>query len=219
MSIEEAPTSPTLKIEYDLYMRGTWPAAGLDEVGRGAWAGPVVAAAVILPPPSNNLSRKLHGVRDSKLMSASQREHWSELIEQTAVEISLGVVPAAQVDAIGVLGATRLAMSTCVKNLQQRPAHLIIDYLELHDVDIPQTAVTHGDNLVLSIAAASVVAKVARDQMMVKIDKEYPGYAFSRNKGYGTREHREALRKNGICPYHRRSYRPIAQLPLPGMEE
>jgi len=219
MSAKEAPTSPTLKIEHDLYLRGAWPAAGLDEVGRGAWAGPVVAAAVILPPPSKKLAGQLHGVRDSKLMSASQREHWSELIKQTAVEISLGVVPAPQVDAIGVLGATRLAMSICLKKLQQRPAHLIIDYLELHDVDIPQTAVTHGDSLVLSIAAASVIAKVARDQMMVKIDKEYPRYAFSRNKGYGTREHREALRENGICPYHRRSYRPIAQLPLPGMAE
>jgi ribonuclease HII len=211
--------SPTLKIENDLYQQGFWPAAGLDEVGRGAWAGPVVAAIVILPTPSVSLLDSLHGVRDSKLMSANQREHWAEVISKTAIETSIGVVSSEQVDAIGILPATRLAMTRSLENLSQKPVHLIIDYLELPEVDIPQTSIAHGDSLVLSIAAASVIAKVARDQMMIRIDREYPGYAFAKNKGYGTREHRAALRKCGICPYHRCSYRPIAQLPLPGISE
>lgn len=210
-------TGPTLEIELALCRQGSWPAAGLDEVGRGAWAGPVVAAAVILPVPCAALQEKLHGVRDSKVLTAAQREFWAEEIRRTAVASGIGIVSSRQVDELGILPATRLAMQRSVEQLQPQPAHLVIDYVKLPQISLPQTSITRGDSLVLSIAAASILAKVTRDRMMVELDRQYPSYAFARNKGYGTREHQEALQQNGACPVHRFSYRPVAQLPFPGL--
>jgi len=209
--------APTLEIELALHRQGFWPAAGLDEVGRGAWAGPVVAAAVILPVPCVALHKQLHGVRDSKMLSPAQRYFWAEEIGRVAVASGIGVVSARQVDEIGILPATRLAMQRSLEQLLPQPVHLVIDHLRLPQINLPQTSITRGDSLVLSIAAASIIAKVARDQMMIELDSRFPCYAFARNKGYGTSEHQAALQQHGACPIHRFTYRPVAQLPLPGI--
>jgi ribonuclease HII len=207
---------PTLEHETDLHRRHFWPAAGIDEAGRGAWAGPVVAAAVVLPEPSPELAVLLNGVRDSKLMSPRQRSFWAMRITEIALDYGVGLVPPDEIDSVGIAPATRKAMILAVQSLQTSPAHLLIDHVRLPETAIPQTSITHGDQIVMSIAAASILAKVSRDKYMQALEEQFPWYGFSRNKGYGTREHQQALREHGICPHHRRSYRPIAQLSLSG---
>ena len=181
--------------------------AGVDEVGRGALAGPVVAAAVILP---DNLNASwLDMVRDSKELTPKSRQYLSDCIHREVLAIGVGVVSHEVIDSEGILQATRLAMRLAVDRLESTPHSLLIDYLDLPEVRLPQRAIVGGDGKCLSIACASIVAKVARDRLMIDLDQIYPGYGLARHKGYGTEEHLSSIRKLGPCPIHRRSFRPI----------
>jgi ribonuclease HII len=202
---------PDLSLERQLCTHGVACIAGLDEAGRGAWAGPLMAAAVVLPLQQPEIARLLHGVRDSKLMTPGQRQHWAQEIERLAVATSVAQACVEEVEALGPLRATRLAMTRALAGLHPAPDHLLIDYLQLPEVSLPQTALPHGDAKVLSIAAASVLAKVARDRFMASLDSLYPAYLFSRHKGYGTALHRRALEELGPSPVHRRTYAPVAR--------
>jgi ribonuclease HII len=201
---------PDLALERQLWNAGVGCLAGLDEAGRGAWAGPLLAGAVILPPDWPEVGRLLAGVRDSKQMTPRQRARWAEEIRKVATAVGLGQATPEEVDRLGPLGASRLAMERALADLWLSPDHLLIDHLRLPEVMLPQTALPQGDAQVLSIAAASVMAKVTRDEAMVRLEAEYPGYGFSRHKGYGTAEHRAALDRLGPCPIHRHSYAPVA---------
>jgi ribonuclease HII len=202
---------PDLSFESSLWAAGIQYIAGLDEAGRGAWAGPVAAGAVILPDDPD-IKKKLHGVRDSKQMTARQRTLWAETIKTLAVSWSVGLASNIEIDELGILPATRLAMTRALKKLKPDPEHLLIDALKLPEIAIPQGCLIKGDARVLSIAAASVLAKTARDAWMVELDKTYPVYGFARNKAYGTALHHAALREAGPCPEHRFSYAPIRRL-------
>lgn len=201
--------SPDLSFELPLWTAGLVDVAGVDEAGRGAWAGPVAAGAVILPPRSDLLA-VLCGVRDSKLMTPRQRARWALVVQATAAAWGVGLASAAEIDVLGILPATRLAMSRAIAALGRLPQHLLIDAVRLKQVDVPQQALIKGDTRVLSIAAASVLAKTARDALMVELDASYPGYELARHKGYGTAAHQAALERLGPCPIHRRSFAPIA---------
>jgi ribonuclease HII len=201
---------PDLSFELELWQRGVTRVAGIDEAGRGAWAGPVSAAAVILPPDPGVLAR-LHGVRDSKQMTAEQREVWSWDIRQAALDWSVGFATNYEVDTLGLLVATRLAMQRALSRLTYPPQHLLIDAVRLA-LDTPQTCIIKGDARCLSIAAASVLAKTTRDALMRDLDRAFPGYGFTRHKGYGTRLHQDALLSLGPSPIHRMSYAPIRNL-------
>ena len=200
---------PHLQLERDLLARGHELIAGLDEAGRGAWAGPVVAAAVVLPLRKANLGQILNAVRDSKLLTASRREELLPLIGQVSLSIGIGVVPAAVVDRGGITAATRCAMHDAIRDLSLAPDYLLIDWLPLHDIAIPQQAMPKGDRDHLSIAAASIVAKVTRDRILRQMDSEYPGYGFAQHKGYGTAQHATSLAKLGPCAVHRHSFSPV----------
>lgn len=207
---------PNLTLERRLLSQGYHLIAGIDEVGRGAWAGPVVAAAVILPLELRGLRRKLQGVNDSKQLTAQQREQWLTVIGEVAVTIAIGGAGPSEIDQGGIVPATKAAMQRAVAMLHPQPEALVIDAVNLQSVvPLPQLAVNYGDTLSLSIAAASIVAKVARDRLMARLDSQYPGYDFARHKGYGTAAHQAALKRLGPCPIHRRSFAPIAQLKLP----
>src|SRR6266567_5766273 len=199
---------PSLKWERALWRGGLRVIAGLDEVGRGPLAGPLVAAAVVLP---RSAAREpwLRTVRDSKLLSAPQRATLDVAIRATAAAIGIGSVSAATLDVIGVVEATRRAMGEALDRLGTQVEHLLIDALSLPEPPIPQTPLIHGDARCISIACASIVAKVARDSMMDDLDRCFPGYGFLRNKGYGTPEHLAALESLGPCPIHRQSFSPI----------
>ena len=201
---------PDLAIEFELLGDGCSTLAGLDEAGRGAWAGPVVAAAVVLPLDRPDLAKSLEGVRDSKQMTPNQRDLWASAIHQIALAIGLGVASSKEVDQRGLISATREAMGRALNDLSKQPEHLLIDHLPLPDIPLPQTVLTRGDSRALSIASASVIAKVTRDQMMLDLDEHHPGYGFARHKGYGTPQHRAALTHLGPCPSHRFSYTPVA---------
>jgi ribonuclease HII len=200
---------PTLEYERQLWARGYRCVAGLDEAGRGAWAGPVVAAAVILPPGDERLRIELAGVRDSKRLTAGQRQHWAVAIEAQAIAWGLGTVPAAEIDTLGIVPATRKAMAQALQALLPAADYLLIDYLPLPDLPLPQQCLVRGDAGVLSIAAASILAKVGRDRLMIGLEASFPGYGFARHKGYGTAEHRAALARLGPCTLHRRSFAPL----------
>lgn len=189
--------------------RGFKLIAGLDEAGRGPLAGPVVAAAVVFPP-----IRTVNGVKDSKVLSAEQREKALSLIQKRAWGIGVGVVEAGEIDRINILQASLKAMELAVMTLGQAPDFLFIDGLHCLNLSAKQQAIPKGDRRCLSIAAASIVAKVTRDRLMMTYHQEYPEYNFARHKGYGTREHLEAIRKYGCCPIHRQSFRTIYQSPL-----
>ncbi len=210
----EVPLYPDLSFERALMAAGALRIAGVDEAGRGAWAGPVVAGAVILPLQERHLSQRLSGVRDSKQMTAPQRQAWDLCIRQVALAAAVGRAESEEVDALGLIAATRAAMLRALGGLGIAPDHVLIDHLRLPGVAWPQTAITHGDARALSIAAASVLAKVERDRIMVEMDALHPGYAFARNKGYGTAAHVASLLRAGPCPIHRFTYAPIAQLRL-----
>jgi ribonuclease HII len=201
---------PDLAIEFELLDDGCSTLAGLDEAGRGAWAGPVVAAAVVLPLDRPDLAESLEGVRDSKQMTPNQRDLWASVIRRIALRIGLGVASSKEVDQQGLIAATREAMGRALEDLGTQPEHLLIDHLPLPDIPLPQTVLTRGDSRALSIASASVIAKVTRDQMMLDLDEHHPGYGFARHKGYGTPQHRAALTHLGPCPSHRFSYTPVA---------
>jgi ribonuclease HII len=176
--------------------------AGIDEAGRGPLAGPVMAAAVILPPGYEHPE-----IIDSKKLSPRQRERLYEVIERDAVSIGIGVVEAPVIDAVNILQATLLAMKDAVLELSPSPDYLLIDGLNRIDLVIPQETIIRGDSLSLSVASASIVAKVSRDRLMEMYHRQFPQYNFLRNKGYGTREHREAILKFGRSKIHRRSFR------------
>jgi len=207
-----APAWPDIHFETELWLSGLKYTAGIDEAGRGAWAGPVTAGAVILPPDDPDLSSRLLGVRDSKQMSAGQRGKWGKIIRQVALAVSTGWADFDEIDAMGILPATRLAMQRAIAGLNCQIDHLLIDAVVLHDIKIPQTSLIKGDARSLSIAAASIIAKTARDHYMELLEEKIPGYGFARHKGYGTAYHQEALSKLGVSPVHRKSYAPIKAL-------
>ncbi len=179
--------------------------AGLDEVGRGALAGPVVAAAVILDPRASLPS----GLNDSKKLSARQRERIAEELRSSAIAYSVGQVEADEIDRINILQATRRAMLNALAQLNTRADYLLIDALELKEANLPQRAIIRGDSISASIAAASIIAKTFRDQLMHEYQEVYPQYNFAAHVGYGTRAHMEALRTHGACPIHRKSFRGV----------
>ncbi|HTX92343.1 MAG TPA: ribonuclease HII [Anaerolineales bacterium] len=194
---------PTLEFEQQLWNGGLGRLAGIDEAGRGAWAGPVAAGAVVLPPDPS-LLETLSGVRDSKLMTPLARQSWAPRIREAALGWGVGFASAEEIDALGILPATKLAALRALAGL--RPDYLLTDFLVFRDLDLPQTALVKGDRRSLSVAAASVLAKTARDALMVELDGTYPGYGFARHKGYGTSIHQEAIRCRGMCDIHRRSF-------------
>lgn len=184
--------------------------AGLDEAGRGALAGPVVAAAVILP--SSPRAPWLDQVRDSKQLTPPQREQLFPRIQEIALSVGVGQSGHDVIDAQGIVPATRLAMKAAVEHLTPAAQYLLIDYLQLPEIPLPQKGITYGDSLCLSIACASIVAKVTRDHLMADLDRLHPGYAFAGHKGYGTREHLVRLEELGPCPVHRRSFSPVSEI-------
>ena len=200
---------PTLEIELALRAQGHRFIAGLDEAGRGAWAGPVVAAAVVLPLDRPDLELALDGVRDSKQLSPVAREARFDEIRQVALGIAVGVSAPAVIDRDGILPATRRAMRQALAHLSPQPRCLILDHLRLATVSLPQLAFPKADAHSLSVAAASIVAKVTRDCLMRLLDERYPGYGFARHKGYGTVVHRAALAGLGPAPVHRMSFAPL----------
>ncbi|OGN74415.1 MAG: ribonuclease HII [Chloroflexi bacterium GWB2_49_20] len=199
------PKFPDFSIEQTLWKIGLTRLGGIDEAGRGAWAGPVSAGVVILPPKLSVL-KTLHGVRDSKQMTVQQRESWVPLIQQTCLAWGVGFASAGEIDAIGILPATRLAALRALQNLSLTPEHLITDYLNLPEISIPQTPLIKGDRRSLSVAAASVLAKTSRDALMRQLENDFPAYGFACHKGYGTRRHQEAIRTHGLCIIHRKSF-------------
>jgi ribonuclease HII len=184
--------------------------AGVDEAGRGALAGPVVAAAVILP--RNVKAPWLAEVKDSKLLTPARRELLFNRINEGAVAIGIGAAAHDLIDKMGIVAATRLAMKEAVERLSPSAESLLIDYMRLPEVGLPQKGITHGDNLCFSIACASIIAKVARDRLMMTFDRAYPGYGLARHKGYGTGEHFARLVSLGPCPIHRQSFRPVREI-------
>lgn len=186
------------------YEQGASYIAGVDEVGRGPLAGPVVSAAVILPP-----SPDLIGINDSKQLSLKEREYWVSRIKEQALAISYSVVPAEDIDRLNIYQATRVSMTRAVTDLSIKPDHLLIDAMQL-DLPIAQEKIVKGDARSISIAAASIIAKVTRDELMSDYDTIYPGYGFGKNAGYGTKQHLEGLEKYGPTPIHRRSFKPVS---------
>ncbi len=200
---------PTLEVEKKFWTQGLRRVAGLDEVGRGAWAGPVYAAAVILPY-NETVERALTGVRDSKQLSPAARGMLATRITAVALAVGIGHAEQGEIDAHGIVPATRLAMQRALAALSDAPQALIVDALALPDVPLPQAAFPHADARSLSVAAASIIAKVARDRWMIEVaDSDFPGYGFAQHKGYGTRQHSEALARLGVCSLHRLSFHPV----------
>ena len=195
-----------LAYEKELYTQGIQLIAGVDEVGRGPLAGPVVAAAVILPKAC-----KIPGLNDSKKIPKSKHKEIYEAVLQNAIAIGIGVKDNQVIDQVNIYEATKLAMMEAIGQLEPQPQHLLIDAMKL-DLPIPQTSIIKGDANSLSIAAASIVAKVTRDQMMEEFDCEYPGYDFTQNAGYGTANHLAGLHKLGVTPIHRRSFEPVKSM-------
>ncbi|WP_105209186.1 ribonuclease HII [Streptococcus suis] len=203
---EDARLEAMLSYEKALYENGVELIAGIDEVGRGPLAGPVVAAAVILPKGC-----KIRYLNDSKKIPKSKHEVIYQEVMERALAVGVGVKDAAVIDQVNIYEATKLAMLESLGQLSQEPEHLLIDAMKL-DTSIPQTSIIKGDANSLSIAAASIVAKVTRDKMMADYDKEFSGYGFAKNAGYGTAEHLEGLSKLGITPIHRKTFEPIKSM-------
>ncbi len=207
VSTENAISHAPYDEEEALLQCGYSYVAGIDEVGRGPLAGPVVAGVVILPPRPHGAW--LDGITDSKAMTAPQRERSYEHILQNAWAWATGEASAEEIDEIGIVPATALAMRRAVDSLALMPQYLLIDAFPLPDIEIPQKAIVKGDALSLSIAAASIVAKVTRDRIMAEFDREYPQYGFAGHKGYGSAEHIRQIETHGPCPIHRYSFAPV----------
>jgi ribonuclease HII len=217
---------PTLRYEHKRWSRSLTHIAGVDEAGRGAWAGPVVAGAVILPRVQHFIKwnadavlQALSCARDSKLLSPAQREALVEPIHTCALAYATGQASHEEIDALGIVPATRLAMQRAISGLTLAPDALLVDALArsvsrppLPAFTLPQTAIIRGDQISLSIACASILAKVTRDRILVELDVDYPGYGFARHKGYGTAVHQAALRTLGASSIHRASFAPIKNL-------
>lgn len=197
---------PNLDIEMALWRKGIYKVAGVDEVGRGALAGPVVVAAVILPAESD-VAEELYGVRDSKQMTPHQRQRWAQRVRELAFGCSVGYAGNDEVDQLGIVAAVQMAAMRALEALPVQPEHLLLDYMRFLEHPARQTRMIKGDQRSLSIAAASIVAKVWRDELLCQYDAIYPEYGFKRNKGYGTYGHRLALARYGPTPIHRRSYK------------
>ena len=203
---EDLRLEKMLAYEKELYAQGIDLIAGVDEVGRGPLAGPVVAAAVILPKAC-----KIPGLNDSKKIPKSKHKAIYEAVLQNAIAIGIGVKDNQVIDQVNIYEATKLAMMEAIGQLDPQPQHLLIDAMKL-DLPISQTSIIKGDANSLSIAAASIVAKVTRDQMMEEFDREYPGYDFAKNAGYGTANHLAGLDQLGVTPIHRRSFEPVKSM-------
>ena len=218
------PQTSGLAHEWSLAAQGYRAVAGVDEAGRGAWAGPLIAAAVILPAPTGAedvaLFAALAGVRDSKALTHEQRERLVPPIVAAARGIGIGSVEAAELDRIGLGTANRLAWARAIAALPLAADYLLLDAFRLPTVALPQTPIVRGETASLSIAAASIVAKVHRDRLLRDLDATFPVYGFARHKGYGTAAHQAALRAHGPCVVHRHSFAPVASwhLPLPEPE-
>jgi ribonuclease HII len=199
---------PDLSFEVPIWKTGLSFVAGLDEAGRGAWAGPVSAAAVILAPETD-LTDTLGGVWDSKQMTPRQRTYWAEKIKNHALSWGIGFASSIEIDNVGILPATRLAMARALDYLDPHPQYLLVDAVSLSDIHLPQTAIIKGDQRSLSIAAASILAKTERDKLMCRLAEVYPCYGFERHKGYGTQIHHSALQRLGVLEIHRKSFAPV----------
>lgn len=202
------PDKPDLSFEESLWNAGHSLVVGIDEAGRGCLAGPVAASAVILPV-SGDIPDDLAGIRDSKQLSAEQRDRERLRIENRALAWGVGWATNTEIDHYGILPATRLAAWRALSQLPINPEHLLVDYFVLPDIPLPQTRLVKGDNRSLSIAAASILAKTHRDTWMIENATSYPAYGFEKNKGYGTAFHREALQVHGPCKLHRLSFAPL----------
>ncbi len=212
---ERAPTNrtqaPTVEEEVALLKQGYCFIAGLDEAGRGCLAGPVVAAAVILPLEEDHLPL-FAGVRDSKQLLPHTRESLYQVIIQHAVAVGVGVGSVALIDERNILQATKYAMKAAIAQLSIPPQALLLDALTLSGIALPQRSIIKGDTSCLSIAAASIIAKVTRDRLMLQLHEQYPVYGFAQHKGYCTEVHLAALREHGVCPIHRRTFAPVRDL-------
>jgi ribonuclease HII len=206
--VKRKSPAPDLSKELELWQSGFQFVGGIDEAGRGCWAGPVFAAVVVFSPGKPPASL-LDKVRDSKQLSARQRQKWAGVIKTTSLEWGVGSASNQEIDTLGIVPATRLAARRALNQLKTWPDFLLLDYLRIQELKIPQLAMVRGDEQVLSIAAASILAKTSRDDFMTEMDVAYPVYTFRTNKGYGTAAHRRALDQNGICPIHRLSFKPV----------
>ena len=207
---------PHWEEERSLWSQGHRLVAGVDEVGRGPLAGPVLAAAVVLP--SQGLDggyrsrRWLAQVRDSKLVPPQRREKLATLLRRAALGVGIGSASHDEIDEMGIVPATRLAMSRAIALVTPDPEYVLVDAVALPQIPMPHKAIIHGDAICFSIAAASIIAKVARDRIMVELDRDYPGYGFAAHKGYPTKSHLERLRRLGPSPIHRRCFAPVQRL-------
>jgi len=195
-----------LRYEKELYKAGYQTIAGIDEVGRGPLAGPVVAAAVILPPEC-----KIKGLNDSKKIPKKKHQEIYQAVLDKALAVGVGLMNNEIIDQVNIYEATKLAMKEALSKLSLKPDYLLIDAMKL-DIDIPQESIIKGDANSLSIAAASIVAKVTRDKLMADYDKEYPGYDFAQNAGYGTKSHLQGLERHGVTPIHRKTFEPVKSM-------
>ena len=195
-----------LKYEKELYSKNINFIGGVDEVGRGPLVGPVVAACVVLPK-----NYKLDGLTDSKKLSEKKRDKFFEIIKNDALGIGIGIIDSKTIDEINIYQASKLAMIEAINNVKCKIEHVLVDAMPLN-LEIPSTSIIHGDALSLSIAAASVIAKVTRDKMMYDLDKQYPKYGFAKHKGYPTKEHLENIKKYGILDNYRKSYKPVKKI-------
>jgi ribonuclease HII len=205
------PEHPDISFESGLWEQGYQIVAGLDEAGRGALAGPVSAGAVVFSAGKPDLCERLQGVRDSKVMTAPARARWESEIKAAALSWGVGFASAQEIDQIGIVSATFLAMSRALVQLSCEVDYLLVDYLTLPDMKIPQIPLVKGDARSLSIASGAILAKTARDALLIEMDEMFPGYGFSSNKGYATKTHRTAIKDLGPCAEHRRTFSPVSE--------
>ena len=203
---EDLRLEQMLRYEKELYQAGYQRIAGIDEVGRGPLAGPVVAAAVILPPGC-----KIKGLNDSMKIPKKKHQEIYQAVMDKALAVGIGLMDSEIIDQVNIYEATKLAMKEALSKLSLKPDYLLIDAMKL-DVEIPQESIIKGDANSLSIAAASIVAKVTRDKLMTDYDKEFPGYDFAQNAGYGTKSHLQGLERNGVTPIHRKTFEPVKSM-------
>jgi ribonuclease HII len=201
---------PSFGEEKILEAQGYRYIAGVDEAGRGALAGPVVAAAVILPLNKN--LPFIYQVRDSKKLTPRKREYLFHHVHESAIAMGIGMSGLDIIDTVGIVAATRLAMKSAIDQLSPPADFMLVDYMKLPEIDLPQKGITHGDDLCYTIACASIIAKVSRDRLMMKLDEEYSGYGLANHKGYGTKEHVECLRRLGPCSVHRKTFSPVREM-------